>query len=388
MATESYMEKPLAFKVRKLFRYFELYGVSRTLIKVRGQYHMAADEGFESERWDNPACNNPDAANRTIGLMGCGSFGYSNIAYYLDKIDKGSIRAAMDTSSARAKSLVSRYKAAYATTDPQDIINDPKIDLVFIASNHATHAPYAVAALDAGKDVHIEKPHVVTDAQLADLRAAMERNPERRVYLGFNRPRSDHFARLREELHKERGPVMVNWFIAGHEIADGHWYFDEAEGGRILGNLCHWSDLTLEIVGLDNAFPCRIVPCSPAGSKSDFVTSIEFADGSMATLSFSAKGHTFEGVREILNLHRGDLLAEIKDFKSISVVRGADRKTYTSHRRDHGHKANIVNSYNGTRRGETSNAADLRYVVATAQLFLKIREAHEAGGEIKLEAPF
>lgn len=388
MATESYMEKPLAFKLRKLFRYFELYGVSRTLIKVRGQYHMAASEGFEGVRWDNPACDSHGEANRTIGLMGCGSFGYSNIAYYLDKIDKGCIRAAMDTDAARARSLVSRYEAAYATIDPQGIIDDPKIDLVFIASNHATHAPYAVAALDAGKDVHIEKPHVVTGAQLADLKAAMERNPARRVYLGFNRPRSNHFARLREELMKESGPVMINWFIAGHEIADGHWYFDEAEGGRILGNLCHWSDLTLEIVGLDNAFPCRIVPCSPADSKSDFVTSIEFADGSMAALTFSAKGHTFEGVREILNLHRGDLLAEVKDFKSISVVRGADRKTYTSRRRDHGHKANIVNSYDGTRRSEHGNAAELRHVVATAELFLKIREAHEERSEVVLEAPF
>ncbi len=387
MATESYMEKSLAFRLRKLFRYFELYGVSRTLGKVRGQYHMVATTGFDAARWDNPACKNPDAETRTIGIMGCGSFSYSNIAYYLEQIEKGCIRGAMDVDAARARSLVTRYKAAYATTDPQDIIDDPQIDLVFIASNHATHATYAVAALDAGKDVHIEKPHVVTDEQLQALKEAMQRNPDRNVYLGFNRPRSDHFARLRTELAKEQGPVMVNWFIAGHEIADGHWYFDEAEGGRILGNLCHWSDLTLEIVGIDNAFPCRIVPCSPAGSKSDFVTSIEFADGSMAALTFSAKGHTFEGVREILNLHRGDLLAEIKDFKSVSIVRGAARDSFSSLRRDHGHKANIVNSFDGTRRGQSGNAADLKHVVASAELFLKIREAHEERREVILEAP-
>ena len=60
----------------------------------------------------------------------------------------------MDLEPARARSLVNRYKAAYATTDAQEIIDDPKIDLVFVASNHASHAPYAVAALDAGKDVH------------------------------------------------------------------------------------------------------------------------------------------------------------------------------------------------------------------------------------------
>lgn len=388
MAIETYMNKSLAFKLRKVARYVELYGISRTLAKVRSQYHMASTKGFDNHRWDNPACPDPNAQNRTIGLLGSGTFAFGNIAYYLEKIDSGCLRAAMDIEPARARSLVTRYKAAYATIDPRAIIYDPKIDLIFIASNHATHASYAVEALDAGKDVHIEKPHVVTLAQLADLSEAMRRNPDRKVYLGFNRPRSDHFERLRTELAKEDGPVMVNWFIAGHAIDDAHWYFNDTEGGRILGNLCHWSDLTLEIVGMDKAFPCRIVPCSPEGAKSDFVTSIEFADGSMAALTFSAKGHTFEGVREVLNLHRGDLLVEIKDFKSISIVRGASRRNYSSWYRDHGHKANIVNSYYGTRRGDEHRASNLAYVAATAALFLKIREAHDLRREIIVERPF
>lgn len=388
MATKAYIERPLAFKLRKVTRYVELYGISRTLAKVRGQYHMASKEGFDGSRWDNPACHDPDAKGRSVGLLGSGAFAFSNIAYYLNEIERGSIRAAMDIEPARARSLVTRYKGAYATTDADEIINDPKIDLVFIASNHASHAPYAVAALEAGKDVHIEKPHVVTREQLAALSAAMKRNPGREVFMGFNRPRSDHFKRLHRELAKETGPCMVNWFIAGHAIEEGHWYFDEAEGGRILGNLCHWSDLTLEIVGMENAFPYRIVPCSPAGAKSDFVTSIEFADGSLASLTFSAKGHTFEGVREILNLHRGDLLAEIRDFKSVSIVRGAFRRRYRSWFRDHGHKANILNTWNGSRKGQPGHAAELAHVAASAELFLNIREAHDKRREIVVEAPF
>jgi predicted dehydrogenase len=388
MATETYLEKSLVFKLRKVARYVELYGFRRTLAKVQGQYHMAAKEGFEGTRWNNPACPDPDAARRTLGLLGCGSFAFSNIAHYLDRIDSGSIRGAMDVEPARARSLVKRYRAAYATTSAQQIIDDPMIDLVYIASNHASHSPYAVAALEGGKDVHIEKPHVVSPEQLEELVAAMQRNPHRKVYLGFNRPRSSLFKQLRRELAKEEGPSMINWFIAGHAIEEGHWYFDETEGGRILGNLCHWSDLTLEIVGLRNAFPCRIVPCSPVGAKSDFVTSLQFGDGSMAALTFSAKGHTFEGVREILNLHRGDLLAEIRDFKSLSIARGAHRRRYSNWFRDHGHRANIVNSYNGTRMGEAGNASELAYVAATAELFLRIRQAHDQRRELIVEAPF
>lgn len=384
MAIETYMDRSLAFKLRKVARYIELYGLKRTYAKVTSQYHMANTLGFETTYWDNPACASPGAQNRTIGLLGSGAFAFSNIAYYLQLINPGCIRAAMDLNAARARSLVTHYKAAYATTDPQTIIRDPKIDLVFIASNHASHATYAVDVIEAGKDVHIEKPHVVTAEQLLVLSEAMRRHPERKVYLGFNRPRSSHFMRLRKELDKEMGPIMVNWFIAGHAIPDGHWYFDETEGGRILGNLCHWSDLTLELIGLKNAFPCRIIPCSPIGAKSDFITSIEFADGSMASLTFSAKGHTFEGVREILNLHRGDLLAEIKDFKSVSIVRGPSRQTFKSFYRDHGHRENVENSFLGTRNQEVHRATDLAYMSATAKLFLAVRQAHDTRQDVIL----
>ena len=283
------------------------------------------------------------------------------------------------------KVLGERHAAAYATTNAAEIIDDPAIKLVFIASNHASHAPYAVQALDAGKHVHIEKPHAVSEQQLTELTAAMRRNPDQLVFLGFNRTRSPSYARLLHELNGESGPAMINWFVAGHEIQDDHWYFGEKEGGRILGNLCHWTDLTLNIVGLDKAFPCRVVPLSTRDAKSDFVTSFGFADGSLATISFSAKGHTFDGVRETLNLHRGDVLAEIKDFGLLSIARGARRKKIRLLFRDHGHKANILNTYKGALECDPRRAASERYVTATAQLFLAVREAHRTNCTVQVD---
>ncbi len=45
--------------------------------------------------------------------------------------------------------------------------------MIYIASNHASHAEYAIQALNTGKNVHIEKPHVVTEDQLERLCLAM-----------------------------------------------------------------------------------------------------------------------------------------------------------------------------------------------------------------------
>jgi predicted dehydrogenase len=378
-----YTRAGLSFKVKKVLRYVRIYGVFRTWVKIRGQYHMKASADFQGSRWTNPACRGADSPDRNIAVIGCGNYGFSVIAYYLAKGERKFLRASYDRNRSRALSLCKAYGGAYAAGEWEEILRDPLVRTVFIASNHASHAEYAIACIEAGKNVHIEKPHVVTAEQLVRLEAAMRAHPEAAVFLGFNRPRSPLFRELRAALAQQSGPSMINWFIAGHEIADDHWYFDEKEGGRVLGNLCHWTDLTLHLVGLENAFPCTIVPASQPGSKSDFVVSAQFADRSCASITFSAKGHTFEGVREVLNLHRGNLLANLTDFESLTLD-VVDRKVHRRLRhRDHGHRANVVHSLEGARAGRGEDPA---YVAATAHFFLAIRRAIDSGKPVELLA--
>lgn len=372
------------FKLRKAARYVWLYGFSRTLVKVRGQYHMRAGEGFEGRNWNNPACATPDSLRRNVGIIGCGTFAYGQIGYYLHKHEKEFLRAAHDVEKSRARSLCQAYGGAYATQDWREILADPQVTIVYIASNHASHADYAIAALDAGKHVHIEKPHVVREDQLDSLLAAMRRNPTGKVFLGFNRPKGRLFARLQAMLAQQSGPLMVNWFVAGHEIPADHWYFDEREGGRVLGNLCHWSDLTLQLVTLGNAFPCTIVPARPAGAKSDFIASVVFADGSCASITFSAKGHIFEGVREVLNVHRGDLLANLTDFQSLKTEVVEKKRTFRLLYRDHGHEANVVHSYTGVTRAHRVGESEA-YIGGTARFFLAIKTAMDSGETVVLD---
>ncbi len=378
-----YTQAGYLFLARKTLRYVALFGLSRTLAKVRGQYHMRARRTFAGARWTNPGCADPQAPERCVALIGCGNYAFSNIAHYLARHSARFLRLAYDRHQSRALSLCRAYRGAAAVADWREILADPRVTLVFIASNHASHAEYALDCIEAGKHVHIEKPHVVTWEQLGRLASAMRRHPQIKVFLGFNRPRSRLFRQLQSVLAKQSGPLMINWFIAGHEIAAGHWYFSASEGGRVLGNLCHWTDLTLQLVSLEKAFPCQIVPATPAGATSDFVVSVMFADRSCATLTFSAKGHAFEGVREVLNVHKGNALANISDFQTLSVDVIEKRTRTRLRHRDHGHEVNIVNSLE---RAAADGAAgeDVRYVTATAALFLAIRDAIDQGRTVSL----
>ncbi len=368
----NYHNQPLFFKIKKVLRYVLLYGLRRTLIKVRGQYHMRRK--FLSLPAQRPYLYNPSCTQ--VAIVGCGNFAFSNIAFYLSLHPGVQLRGVMDVDIHKAASLFVRYRAQFYTDDIDRLVDDSSIDIVYIASNHASHSLYAEKFIKVGKRVHVEKPHVVSSAQLDSLFDVISCQPFANIFLGFNRTRSSLFKILQSHLNQQSGPLMINWFIAGHEIPDDHWYFDEKEGGRVLGNLCHWTDLTLHLVGLDNAFPCTVKSSSPKGAKSDFIFSVVFADRSCATFTFSAKGHTFEGVREVLNIHKGNLLGNMSDFQELTLDI-VDKRIHKSLLfRDHGHKANIINSL------LASSGEDLDYVYLTAKFFLAFKKALDTNEQV------
>lgn len=363
-----HLDTPALFKIRKALRYVRLYGVRRTLVKVRGQYHM------KRSYTTLPPNHRPAAAEAHVGLIGCGNYAYSVIAYYLQKNHGRVIRGCMDRDINRAASLCQDYRAAYYSSDAAEVINDPAVSLVYIASNHASHAEYAIQALAAGKDVHIEKPHVVSRDQLERLHAAQAASKGRIVSIGYNRPLSPISKRVRDLLWAEDGVLVQNWFVTGHHIAPGHWYHDDGEGGRVLGNLCHWIDSTWCMVPPERRYPIRITPVESAGNMA--VTYL-FGDGSLATINFvSPSEYAFEGVREHYAAHRGQVMVTIDDFAEMRAQVGPNREHLRLRGRDHGHEASVCRSY-ALAADRSADGLSADYVWQLAELFLATREAVE-----------
>ncbi|MDC0309013.1 Gfo/Idh/MocA family oxidoreductase [bacterium] len=370
--------------IKKVLRYVRLYGLSRTVYKILGQKHNKSKDIFTGDVWINLNCKTQNTPERAVAIIGCGYFAYANIAYYLKKENKLFLRGAMDIDRAKARSLCDHYGGAYATTDLDRILNDKYIKIVYISSNHSTHADYAIKCIEAGKHVHIEKPHVVSWEQLNKLEYSINANKGVMVFLGFNRPRSYLFKKLLHCLNTQSGALMINWFVVGHYLDPNHWYYNDQEGGRVLGNLSHWTDATLHIVGNNNAFPCQIIPSIPAGAKSDYVVTINFNDNSSAVISFSAKGWVSSGVIEVLNLQKGDLVATIHKFDHLSIDSKDYKKTWKPWFRDQGHRANLLNSYNSA-ISDKGKGESTEYIKNTARLFLGIRDSIELGNTISLD---
>ena len=374
-----YAKSPLWFRARKVLRYARMYGLSRTLVKVRGQYHMHAQYDALPVRKQRTS----DA--RHVGIIGCGNFAFSNIAYYLNKEVGPVLQGVMDIDIHRAASLFEHYRAAYYTTDAEEVLSDPAIDLVFIASNHASHADYAIAAIEAGKAVHIEKPHVVNEDQLRRLLAIADAAGNARIRLGFNRPLSPLNAHLLTAMDTREGTSMINWFVAGHKLDPDHWYLHPAEGGRVLGNLCHWTDFNLHLIPPKGRYPIRIIPGRADRSDCNIAVSFVFGDGSIATIAFSEKGEPFEGVHEQLHVHKGNLLISLSNFSELVIENATRKKRFRPMFRQHGHKQAILASYGMSDRGGNAPGVDMEYIRQTAELFLATRAALEADREIVLD---
>jgi len=198
-----------------------------------------------------------------------------------------------------------------------------------------------------------------------------------KVFIGFNRPASRFNSIIKKFLSQETGPAMYNWFIVGHQIGADHWYMNPGEGGRILGNFCHWTDFILNLTSKD-MYPIEINPTRGDRSDANLVATYRFSDETTASITFSEKGDNFEGVRERFTAHKGNCLIYMQDFERLEIEVADWVKTYKNLFRDHGHESNITAAYNSVKENlPYDKQARMRYVWNTGMLFLKTKEALE-----------
>jgi predicted dehydrogenase/threonine dehydrogenase-like Zn-dependent dehydrogenase len=294
----------------------------------------------------------PRAARESVGVSFLGAGNYAK-GILLPAVDRASSvrKVAISTATGpSARRTAERHGYASCTTDPDTVLGDDSVDLVFVATQHDTHASLAARALLAGKAVWLEKPAALTPEQLTELETAVLETGGF-LALGFNRRFSPHTKRVQETFAGRRGPLAIQYTVAAGPTPSGTWHTDpKIGGGRVIGEVCHFVDLCSFLVGdAPTAVFAHALGRDPENDDS-VQALLRYADGSSASIQYLANASTALP-KERFEVSADGKTALCDNYRRTQVAGGASLKTWNQ---DKGQTTAVAEVIAAVRRGVAS----------------------------------
>ena len=92
-----------------------------------------------------------------------------------------------DVSPSNIDHCSTKYNIPHKTMDPNEVLNNPKVDMVMILTSDDSHAPLAISAVEAGKTVFLEKPMTLSIPAAQEIIAAEKAAGGSKVFIGYMR---------------------------------------------------------------------------------------------------------------------------------------------------------------------------------------------------------
>jgi predicted dehydrogenase len=287
-----------------------------------------------------------------VGFIGAGNYAKAVLLPGLSELPR--VRRVALVTATGPSGLRSAQKFGFAScaTEPEAVLSDPDVQLVFIATRHDLHAELALRALRAGKSVWLEKPVGLDSEQVAAVVKAVREAPGL-LAIGYNRRFSPHTRAIREQFAERRGPLAIHYTVSVGPPPRGTWVVDPKQGGgRIVGEACHFVDLCSFLVGEPpvSVF-ARALSRDPEIDDS-LVASLGFADGSTATIEYLT-GASAALPKERFEVSGEGRTAICDNFRRTHVV-GARRAGLRTLNQDKGQRAALEEVISAVREGRAS----------------------------------
>jgi hypothetical protein len=301
-------------------------------LAIRLDYRGTADPERPVQVRSTPAPAPAREDRPGIGLIGAGTFASGTLLPAFRAAGLGRLVAVASAGGLTATRAAQRHGFEKAVTGAEAVLSDPDVSVVAIATPHDTHAALTIRAMAAGRHVWCEKPLALTEDELDAVRDAwLESGCV--LAAGFNRRWSPAVIGARRVLAGIAAAKLLVYRIAAGPVPEGHWYRDPRQGGRLLGEVCHFVDTAQALIGAPVEDVTAMSGGGPAGPADDAAVSLRFADGSLASIGYGS-GVPSAG-KEWLEVHAGTHRIVIDDFRSAV----ADGKSIWRGRRDKGHNA-------------------------------------------------
>jgi polar amino acid transport system substrate-binding protein len=308
----------------------------------------------------------PASTGRGSGFIGFGNYARGVLVPALKAAGETRFTTVVTSTGLSAHDAAERFAFARASTDPAALLDDTETDCVFIATRHNSHAALTIAALDAGKNVFVEKPLALTHEELAAVEHAA-RASSGVLTVGFNRRFAPMMITAKAALAGRGGPITAHYRInAGHVPGDS-WLHGTEGGGRIVGEVCHFVDALSFLAG---APPVSVETVSPEGVGDSVSAILRFADGSIGSILYSSLGDATVP-KERLELFASGLVIQLEDFRRLHITRGGKTRTTKASTQDKG-QTGLTKAFLDAARGTAPAPIALDELIAVSGATLEI----------------
>lgn len=180
------------------------------------------------------------------GIIGCGNVTELKSGPAFNKVAHSQLHAVMRRDVEKAADYALRHRVPKYYADASQLINDPEVNAVYIATPPDTHASYAIEAMRAGKPVYVEKPMARNYRECQEM-IQVSKETGMPLFVAYYRRTLPAFLKVKElvddgiigkpltvniRLHKSFGekdqyPEMQSWHV-NPDIAGGGYFFDLA----------------------------------------------------------------------------------------------------------------------------------------------------------------
>ncbi|SAP43059.1 oxidoreductase ydgJ [Klebsiella oxytoca] len=205
-----------------------------------------------------------------VGLIG---YGYASKTFHAPLISGTPGMTLAAVASSDENKVHADWPAMPVVSGPEQILNDPNIDLVVIPTPNDTHFPLAKAALEAGKHVVVDKPFTVTLSHARELEA-LAKSGGRLLSVFHNRRWDSDFltikALINEELLGEVG-YFESHFDRYRPQVRNRWREQGGPGSGIWYDLApHLLDQVVNLFGLPVSMQVDLAQLRPGSQSTDY----------------------------------------------------------------------------------------------------------------------
>lgn len=262
-----------------------------------------------------------------VGIIGCGDVTEVKSGPAFQKAAGSELAVVMRRDAEKVADYARRHGVARYTTDANDILNDPAIDLVYVATPPHMHAHYTIEAARHGKAVYVEKPMART---VAEARAMAEacRAHDVPLFVAYYRRGQPRFNNARElAASGGLGEIRAFDYLYTNPVPTypkhRAWLGDPelAGGGQLFDIGSHMMDAITFMLGAPQRMETMTANRSGGNAPDTHSAILKLQDGVQGSINlcFSADGR-----RDALTIlgSKGSLTMSLMNYTDVVVKRG------------------------------------------------------------------